>query len=130
MFAGEVADGRCARTQPQKKRARTRGAVRNSGAAEGGLFLPRLALGFEHFGFDAVALQGREVFHKHFAQQVVELMLNAHGQQTFGFDGALFAMLVEGLHLHMRRARTLANEQGNGLFWEDVLVDQLAGESA
>lgn len=30
-----------------------------------------------------------------------------------------------GLHLHMRRARTLANEQGNLLFWEDVLVDNL-----
>lgn len=35
-----------------------------------------------------------------------------------------------GLHLHMRRARTLAIEQGNALFWEDVLVDQLAGAEA
>jgi acyl-CoA dehydrogenase len=35
-----------------------------------------------------------------------------------------------GLHLHMRRARTLAVEQGNMMFWEDVLVDQLAGETA
>jgi acyl-CoA dehydrogenase len=35
-----------------------------------------------------------------------------------------------GLHLHMRRARTLAVEQGNVLFWEDVLVDQLMGEVA
>jgi acyl-CoA dehydrogenase len=35
-----------------------------------------------------------------------------------------------GLHLHMRRARTLAIEQGNMLFWEDVLVDQLIGEAA
>ena len=35
-----------------------------------------------------------------------------------------------GLHLHMRRARTLATEQGNLLFWEDVLVDQLTGEAA
>ncbi|MCB2046706.1 MAG: acyl-CoA/acyl-ACP dehydrogenase [Novosphingobium sp.] len=35
-----------------------------------------------------------------------------------------------GLHLHMRRARTLAVEQGNALFWEDVLVDQLAGAAA
>lgn len=32
-----------------------------------------------------------------------------------------------GLHLHQRRARSLAIEQGNGLFWEDVLVDQLTG---
>jgi len=37
-----------------------------------------------------------------------------------------------GLHLHMRRARTLAIEQGNLLFWEDLLVDHLvnAGEAA
>ncbi|MDK2760984.1 MAG: acyl-CoA/acyl-ACP dehydrogenase [Sphingopyxis sp.] len=35
-----------------------------------------------------------------------------------------------GLHLHMRRARSLAIEQGSSLFWEDVLVDQLAGEAA
>lgn len=32
-----------------------------------------------------------------------------------------------GLHLHMRRARSLAIEQGNLLFWEDLLVDQLTG---
>jgi alkylation response protein AidB-like acyl-CoA dehydrogenase len=35
-----------------------------------------------------------------------------------------------GLHLHMRRARTLALEQGSSFFWEDVLVDGLAGEGA
>lgn len=35
-----------------------------------------------------------------------------------------------GLHLHMRRARTLALEQGNSLFWEDILVDRLAGDVA
>lgn len=35
-----------------------------------------------------------------------------------------------GLHLHMRRARTLAIEQGNLFFWEDVLVDCLEGEAA
>lgn len=35
-----------------------------------------------------------------------------------------------GLHLHMRRARSLAAEQGNLLFWEDLLVDQLTGEAA
>lgn len=34
-----------------------------------------------------------------------------------------------GLHLHMRRARSLAIEQGSSLFWEDVLVDRLAGEA-
>src|SRR3546814_1804039 len=35
-----------------------------------------------------------------------------------------------GLHLHMRRARSLAIEQGSSLFWEDVLVDRLSGEAA
>lgn len=35
-----------------------------------------------------------------------------------------------GLHLHMRRARSLAVEQGSLLFWEDLLVDCLAGEAA
>lgn len=35
-----------------------------------------------------------------------------------------------GLHLHMRRARSLAIEQGGTLFWEDILVDRLAGEAA
>lgn len=33
-----------------------------------------------------------------------------------------------GLHLHMRRSRSLAIEQGNMLFWEDVLVDCLEAE--
>ena len=35
-----------------------------------------------------------------------------------------------GLHLHVRRARSLAIEQGNMIFWEDVLVDELAREAA
>lgn len=35
-----------------------------------------------------------------------------------------------GLHLHMRRSRSLALEQGNSFFWEDILVDRLAGEAA
>jgi len=35
-----------------------------------------------------------------------------------------------GLHLHTRRARSLAIEQGNMLFWEDLLVEQLSGVAA
>ncbi len=35
-----------------------------------------------------------------------------------------------GLHLHVRRARSLAIEQGNMLFWEDLLVDELEGQKA
>ncbi len=34
-----------------------------------------------------------------------------------------------GIHLHVRRARSLAIEQGNILFWEDVLVDCLEGDA-
>jgi alkylation response protein AidB-like acyl-CoA dehydrogenase len=39
--------------------------------------------------------------------------------------GGIGVTWESGLHLHMRRARTLANEQGNALFWEDLLVDEL-----
>jgi alkylation response protein AidB-like acyl-CoA dehydrogenase len=35
-----------------------------------------------------------------------------------------------GLHLHMRRARSLAIEQGNAMFWEDLLVSELGWEAA
>ena len=35
-----------------------------------------------------------------------------------------------GLHLHMRRARSLAIEAGNLLFWEDILVNELQGAAA
>ena len=41
--------------------------------------------------------------------------------------GGIGVTWEQGLHLHMRRARSLAIEQGNLLFWEDLLVDQLAG---
>ncbi|MEJ5976529.1 acyl-CoA dehydrogenase family protein [Novosphingobium sp. PS1R-30] len=44
--------------------------------------------------------------------------------------GGIGTTWESGLHLHMRRARSLAIEQGNMLFWEDILVDELAGASA
>ena len=34
-----------------------------------------------------------------------------------------------GLHLHMRRTRSLAVEQGNMYFWEDLLAEQLSGQN-
>jgi acyl-CoA dehydrogenase len=34
-----------------------------------------------------------------------------------------------GLHLHMRRARSLAIEGGNAMFWEDLLVRELTGDA-
>jgi acyl-CoA dehydrogenase len=45
--------------------------------------------------------------------------------QIHGGIGVTWEM---GLHLHMRRARSLAVECGSLVFWEDVLVDRLAGE--
>ena len=44
--------------------------------------------------------------------------------------GGIGVTWEQGLHLHMRRARTLAIEQGNMLFWEDLLVEQLIGAAA
>ncbi len=44
--------------------------------------------------------------------------------------GGIGVTWEQGLHLHMRRARSLAIEQGNLLFWEDLLVNQLTGEAA
>ncbi|MCB2047226.1 MAG: acyl-CoA/acyl-ACP dehydrogenase [Novosphingobium sp.] len=35
-----------------------------------------------------------------------------------------------GLHLHMRRARSLSAELGSPLFWEDLLVSELEGATA
>ncbi|MCJ2179535.1 acyl-CoA dehydrogenase family protein [Novosphingobium album (ex Hu et al. 2023)] len=45
-----------------------------------------------------------------------------HGGTGVTWEGAL--------HLHTRRARSLAIELGNGLFWEDVLVTGLTGVAA
>ncbi|KHK91855.1 acyl-CoA dehydrogenase family protein [Novosphingobium malaysiense] len=45
-----------------------------------------------------------------------------HGGSGVTWDG--------GLHLHMRRARSLAIELGNALFWEDLLAIELTGVAA
>ena len=44
--------------------------------------------------------------------------------------GGIGVTWESGLHLHMRRARSLAIELGNLLFWEDRLVDRLTGVAA
>jgi len=44
--------------------------------------------------------------------------------------GGIGVTWEHGLHLHMRRARSLAIECGNALFWEDLLVAQLVGAAA
>jgi len=44
--------------------------------------------------------------------------------------GGIGVTWEQGLHLHMRRARSLAIETGNLYFWEDLLVEQLTGVAA
>jgi acyl-CoA dehydrogenase len=51
-------------------------------------------------------------------------------RDTVQIHGGIGVTWEAGLHLHMRRARSLAIEQGNTLFWEDVLVDELTGADA
>lgn len=51
-------------------------------------------------------------------------------RDTTQIHGGIGVTWEIGLHLHMRRARSLAIELGNVLFWEDLLVGQLAGEPA
>lgn len=51
-------------------------------------------------------------------------------RDSIQLHGGIGVTWETGLHLHLRRTRTLALEQGNLLFWEDVLVDQLTGDNA
>jgi acyl-CoA dehydrogenase len=46
-------------------------------------------------------------------------------RDTVQIHGGIGVTWEAGLHLHQRRARTLAIEQGQALFWEDVLVDHM-----
>lgn len=51
-------------------------------------------------------------------------------RDTVQIHGGIGVTWEGGLHLHMRRARSLAIEQGNMLFWEDLLAAELSGVSA
>ena len=44
--------------------------------------------------------------------------------------GGIGVTWEHGLHLHMRRARSLAIECGNMFAWEDVLARELTGVAA
>jgi alkylation response protein AidB-like acyl-CoA dehydrogenase len=55
---------------------------------------------------------------------------DAASRDTVQVHGGIGVTWESGLHLHLRRTRTLANEQGNMLFWEDTLVDELEGAAA
>jgi len=49
-------------------------------------------------------------------------------RDTIQIHGGIGVTWETGLHLHMRRARSLAVEQGNTLFWEDLLAEELSGQ--
>ncbi|MFA7602685.1 MAG: acyl-CoA dehydrogenase family protein [Novosphingobium sp.] len=51
-------------------------------------------------------------------------------RDTVQIHGGIGVTWEGGLHLHMRRARSLAIEQGNTLFWEDLLAAELSGAGA
>jgi len=55
---------------------------------------------------------------------------DAAARDAVQIHGGIGVTWEAGLHLHMRRARSLAIELGNTLFWEDLLVDELVGATA
>ncbi|MDO7842212.1 acyl-CoA dehydrogenase family protein [Sphingomonas immobilis] len=80
----------------------------------------------------AAASQGTEAF----ARNAAAARLSAtEAYDTVSRDstqvhGGIGVTWESDLHLHQRRARSLAIEQGPTPFWEDILVDLLAGEPA
>jgi acyl-CoA dehydrogenase len=51
-------------------------------------------------------------------------------RDTIQIHGGIGVTWETGLHLHMRRARSLAIEAGSAFFWEDVLAGELSGVAA
>src|SRR5512143_2146542 len=56
---------------------------------------PVFACLLQKLGFDAVALETGQVIDKHLAQQMIQLMLDAHGQQAVGLQFERLAVAVE-----------------------------------
>jgi len=83
-------------------------------------------------GIHAAASDGQE----HFLIAAADARISAtEAYDTAARDctqihGGIGVTWEQGLHLHMRRARSLAIEQGNLLFWEDLLVEQITGVAA
>jgi acyl-CoA dehydrogenase len=79
----------------------------------------------------AAASEGAAAFRPDFLKAAAAARLSAteaydtaarDGVQIHGGIGVTWQL---GLHLHLRRARSLAIEQGNAMFWEDLLVREL-----
>lgn len=55
---------------------------------------------------------------------------DTNARDCIQIHGGIGVTWEQGLHLHMRRARSLAVELGNLYYWEDLLVEQLTGVAA
>lgn len=77
----------------------------------------------------AAAAEGQPDFLRHAAAAKLSATeaYDTAARDCVQIHGAIGATWDQGLHLHMRRARSLAVEHGNSLFWEDLLVEELTG---
>ena len=52
-------------------------------------------MSFDHFGFDAVSLQGRQILYKDASHQVIHFVLNANREQIVGHETLRLSVLIE-----------------------------------
>lgn len=80
----------------------------------------------------AAALEGKSGFLKAAAAARISATeaYDTAARDCVQVHGGIGVTWDAGLHLHMRRARSLAIEAGNLFFWEDVLVNQLEEKAA
>jgi acyl-CoA dehydrogenase len=80
----------------------------------------------------AAALEGKPGFLKAAAAARISATdaYDTAARDAIQIHGGIGVTWEAGLHLHMRRARTLAIETGNIMFWEDLLATELTGVAA
>ncbi len=80
--------------------------------------------------FQACLLEQRQVLHKDLTVQVVDFMLHADRQQSFGVKFNLFACKIQGAHPHLGRAFDLVVDAGHGqtAFFVSILLIAFCNE--
>ncbi len=80
----------------------------------------------------AAALEGQSGFLKAAAAARIAATeaYDSAARDCVQVHGGIGVTWEAGLHLHMRRARSLAIETGNMFFWEDLLATELTGVAA
>jgi acyl-CoA dehydrogenase len=80
----------------------------------------------------AAALEGQSGFLKAAAAARISATeaYDTAARDAVQVHGGIGVTWESGLHLHMRRARSLAIETGNMFFWEDLLASELTGVAA